>query len=239
MILYLGSSQLTGPNEMELVRRWAESLRAADDSVLRTCGILVRPHPAVRASWQSFDLSDLGSVSISLDASRGSDQELFDSLYHAHAAVGLNTSAMLEAAIVGRPVHTLLIPGFDEGQVGTIHFHYLVEAYGGLATIARDFEEHQRQLAAVLHGAPASSGRSRAFAGRFLRPHGIDRPASAILAEEIERAGRIEKRPRVNSAWHAPLRRALHGWLQRRRLETPAALQSTSRLSARRSRCGP
>lgn len=227
MVLYLGSSQLTGPNEMELVRRWAESLRAADDAAVRTCGILVRPHPAVRASWESFDLSDLGDVGVSLDASRGSDQELFDSVYHAHAAVGLNTSAMLEAAIVGRPVHTLLIPGFDEGQVGTIHFHYLVEAYGGLATIARDFREHHRQLAAVLHGNPVAVSRSRGFAQQFLRPHGIEHPVSPILADEIERAAAIVKQPRPERPFDPLLRRALLGWLQRRRVATRAAADAT------------
>ena len=217
MVLYLGSSQLTGPNEMELVRRWAESLRAADDEAVRGCGILVRPHPAVRSSWESVDLSDLGNIGMSLDASRHGDQELFDSISHAHAVVGLNTSAMLEAAIVGRPVHTLIMPGFDEGQVGTIHFHYLVEAYGGLATIARDFREHQRQLADVLHGEPAFSPRSLAFAQQFLRPHGADQAVSPILADAIERAAEIVKRPQRVSPFHAPLRSALHGWLQRRR----------------------
>src|SRR6185503_12402251 len=100
------------------------------------------------------------------------------------------------AAIVGRPVHTLVIPGFDEGQVGTIHFHYLVEAYGGLATIARDFEEHHRQLSTVLRSEPAISQKSRAFAEKFLRPHGIDRPVSPTLAADIERAATISKRPR-------------------------------------------
>jgi hypothetical protein len=128
-----------------------------------------------------------------LNASRNADQELFDSLYHAHAAVGLNTSAMLEAAIVGRPVHTLVIPGFDEGQIGTMHFHYLVEAYGGLATIARDFPEHHRQLGEVLRGDPIASPRSRHFAEQFLRPHGIDRPVYPTLAQEIERAAAIRK----------------------------------------------
>ena len=216
VVLYLGSSQLTGPNEMELVRRWAESMRSAGDEAVRTSGILVRPHPAVRSSWESVDLSDLGQVGLSLDASRGGDQELFDSIYHAHAVVGLNTSAMLEAAVVGRPVHTLVMPGFDEGQVGTIHFHYLVEAYGGLATIARDFDEHHRQLSTVLRGTPMSTDRSRRFAGQFLRPHGIDRPVSPILADEIERAVSIRKRPHAGNPLHAPLRAGLRTWLRRR-----------------------
>jgi hypothetical protein len=217
IVLYLGSSQLTGPNEMELVRRWAESIRFADDDVVRTCGILIRPHPALRGSWESVDLSDLGHVGVSLNASRTADQELFDSIYHAHAAVGLNTSAMLEAAIVGRPVYTLMIPGFDQGQVGTIHFSYLVEAHGGLATVARDFAEHHRQLAGVLGGDAPSSPRSRRFAEGFLRPHGIDRAVSPILTDEIERAGSIAKRPQPAAPfWHLPLRRALHRWVRRR-----------------------
>jgi hypothetical protein len=229
MILYLGSSQLTGPNEMELVRRWAESIRAADDEVLRTCGILIRPHPALRNSYVSMDLSGLGDTRLSLNARRDGDQDLFDSLYHSHAAVGLNTSAMLEAAIVGTPVHTLLIPGFDSGQVGTMHFHYLVEAYGGVATAARDFAAHHRQLGGALRetGRPA---RRRPFVEGFLRPRGIDREVSPILAAEIARAVEIRKVPVAPPSWHGPLSRALLRWLKRR--VTPADLAEDTSIIA-------
>ena len=228
MVLYLGSSQLTGPNEMELIRRWVESARASDDETIRTCNILIRPHPALRNSWVSVDYSDLGRVGVSMNASRGADQDLYDSLHHAHAAVGLNTSAMLEAAVVGRPVHTLVIPGFDEGQVGTMHFHYLVEAYGGLATIARDFPEHHRQLSTALQGPPQSTARSRGFAEQFLRPHGLARPVSPILTAEVERAATLVKQS-VSKApfWHAPLRAALLTFLKRRRVRRRATDDST------------
>jgi hypothetical protein len=229
LVLYLGSSQLTGPNEMEFIRRWVDSFRGAEDEVIRGCGILVRPHPALRASWTSVDMSDIDNIAVSLDASRGGDQELFDSLHHAHAAVGLNTSAMLEAAVVGRPVHTLLAPGFDEGQIGTMHFHYLVEAYGGLATIARDFQEHHRQLAPLLRQPPAMSARSRSFAEQFLRPRGVTRPVSPILTAEIERlAQEIVKHPQSASpAWQAPVRRSLLAWLRRRRVKTRTPSDAT------------
>ena len=228
LILYLGSSQLTGPNEMELVRRWMESIRSAADPLVRDANILFRPHPALRNSYLSVDYSDLSGVAVQLNASRGADQDLYDSLYYAHAAVGLNTSAMLEAAIVGRPVHTLVIPGFDEGQVGTMHFHYLVEAYGGLATIARDFEEHQRQLAGSLQGTPAVTTRSRDFAGQFLRPLGIHRAVSPLLAAEVTRAGAIQKAPAKSAPlWHGPLRRALLTWLQRSRVTSHPTVDGT------------
>jgi hypothetical protein len=228
MVLYLGSSQLTGPNEMELIRRWVESLRASTHPTVCGCNILIRPHPALRASWISVDMP-VPNVAISLKASRNADQELFDSLFHAHAAVGLNTSAMLEAAIVGRPVHTLVIPGFDEGQLGTMHFQYLVEAYGGLATIARDFAEHERQLSEVLTGEPACMARSRSFAAHFLRPHGIDRRVSPILAGEIKQGATIAKRPLTSAPlWHAPARRTLLAWLRRRQVRTRTAVDSTA-----------
>ena len=124
---------------------------------------------------------------------------------------------MLEAAIVGRPVHTLVIPGFDEGQVGTIHFRYLVEAFGGLARIAADFGEHHRQLSVVLRREPIVSTRSRAFAERFLRPLGSDRLVSPILASEVERtAAGVTRRQPTTPVWHHPLRWALRTSLQAR-----------------------
>lgn len=228
LLLYLGSSQLTGPNEMELIRRWAESVRRSPIPSVRRAAMLIRPHPALRNSYASVDYADIDQVALSLNASRNADQELFDSLYHAHAAIGLNTSAMLEAAIVGRPVHTLIMSGFDQGQVGTMHFHYLVEAYGGLATVAHDFDEHHRQLAHVLDGPPQASARSRAFAQQFLRPHGIDVPVSPILAAEIERAAGIRKTPRRHAPlWHTPARAALLAWLKQRRRVTRAEIDGT------------
>ena len=228
MVLYLGSSQLTGPNEMELVRRWVESIRASEDEVVRTCGILIRPHPALKSSWASVDFSGLGCVGVSLHARRDGDQELYDSLHHSHAAVGLNTSAMLEAAIVGRPVHTLVIPGFDAGQVGTMHFHYLVEAFGGLATVARDLAEHERQLSTVLRGAPTVSSRSRAFAEQFLRPHGAAEEVSPLLASEIERAASIGKTAGAHAPlWQTLLRRPLLTWM-RRKVARPQVAEDTS-----------
>jgi hypothetical protein len=109
-----------------------------------------------------------------------------------------------------------------------MHFHYLVEAYGGLATIARDFDGHHRQLAETLKGEPAVLPKSRAFAGQFLRPAGIDRAVSPLLAAEITRAGAIRKAPRAAAPfWHRPLRRALLSWLLRRRVANRATVDDT------------
>jgi hypothetical protein len=51
----------------------------------------------------------------------------------------LNTSAFLEAAVVGKPVHTVLVDDISKhNQEGTIHFHYLLDVNGGLLRVARN-----------------------------------------------------------------------------------------------------
>ena len=45
--------------------------------------------------------------------------DYFNSLYHSAAVVGINTSAMLEAAVVGRRSFTVLLGDIREGQEGS------------------------------------------------------------------------------------------------------------------------
>jgi hypothetical protein len=137
------------------------------------------------------------------------DQGLFDSLYHSAAVVGLNTSAMIEAAIVGRGVYTIESSEFAGGQTGTLHFHYLLVENGGIVSPATTFAEHCRQLALGITGDQAVIERSRRFVESFVRPRGIDRPATPEMVNEIERVAALRKRPHRTPAWHYPLRSAL------------------------------
>ena len=107
LMLYVCSASFIAPREVAFVRRWVAELRKAEGSWLRDCGILVRPHPANQDEWATADLSDLPSVALwSQQSTMNADQGLYDSLYHAVAVVGLNTSAMIEAAIVETPPST-------------------------------------------------------------------------------------------------------------------------------------
>ena len=103
------------------------------------------------------------------------DQGLFDSLHHAAAVVGLNTSAMIEAAIVGRPVFTIATDEFAAGQQGTLHYRYLLTDNGGVVSPSDSFDAHCRQLAAALAGDP-QPGRSRASLRRGVRAAARPRP---------------------------------------------------------------
>src|SRR5262249_23049678 len=107
------------------------------------------------------------------------------SLHHCAAVVGINTSAMIEAAIVGRPVCSVLTPEFAGTQEGTIHFHYLTPEHGGFVRIASSLNEHVTHLSGVLRDPGATRAQIEQFVGSFIRPHGVDRPATPIFADAV------------------------------------------------------
>ena len=157
LVLYTGSSVFIARSEVEapFVRRWIAALRESGDPTLRDAAILIRPHPFNCEAWETADFSDLGPVSVwprqrytpSAEEARNS---LFDSLFYSAAVVGVNTSAMVEAAILGRPVLSVLAPEFAATQEGTVHFHYLLPENGGFLRVAQSIEQHVGQLSEVL-----------------------------------------------------------------------------------------
>ena len=98
---------------MGFVRRWIEAVRHAPDPELRRAAILIRPHPQNAAQWADFDPSVFEAVGIwpraganPVDSDARADY--YDSMFHSVAMVGINTSALIESGIVGRPVFTVL-----------------------------------------------------------------------------------------------------------------------------------
>lgn len=186
-ILYVCSALFRGsPVEAGFVRRWVEQLRESRYPDVRRAAVLIRPHPARLREWEAVDLRAFEHVSLygSNPVDEASKDDYFESLYYSGAVVGLNTSAFLEGAIVGRPVHTVLLPEFHENQGGVLHFHYLLQVGGGVLRAARSFEEHHAQLAGSLGDPPDRPG--EAFVREFIRPHGLDRAATPVFCDAVE-----------------------------------------------------
>lgn len=182
------------PDEAGFVRRWLAALRGHPDKRLRTAGVLVRPHPKRIVQWQEVDLSGYGDVAVwprdgHFVTDEASKADFFDSLHHSAAVVGLNTSAMIEASIVGRPVHTVLVPEYHSSQEGTLHFRYLVQAGGGVLRVGRGFDEHLDQLASSLRDGRDASAANAEFVRAFVRPHGLDVAGTGRLVDALERLG--------------------------------------------------
>jgi hypothetical protein len=189
-VLYVGSSpNITEPAREEgFVRGWIEALRAAG---LVDLGVLVRPHPGNNHYWADVDLSELGGFVAprerpQIPMSSADEDFYFDSIHHAAVVVGINTSAIVESLIQRRPVLTIRAPEFSGTQEGTLHFHYLVPEGGGCVRAAADLDEHVSQLRESLESPERSLKEIEAFLRAFVRPHGLDRPATPILADAIE-----------------------------------------------------
>ena len=212
-LLYLCSSKFIAPDELPFVRRWIADVRRAS-SRLRDVGILVRPHPQNLQQWQDADLSDLPNVGVwprsggnPVDA--GSRAAYFDSIHHSAAVVGVNTSAQIESAIVGRGVHTLLAPEFAETQQGTLHFRHLQQVNGGLLHVAADLREHVAGLEAAVSDPEASGARGRRFIEGFVRPFGVTEAAAPRLVAALEATAALGPARRRRDAWWAPALRPL------------------------------
>ncbi len=210
-VLYACSSPFVTQHsreEVELVERWIGALRSSFDERLRRIGIMVRPHPVGKV-WKTVDLSHLGNATVWPAKSRRpvaahERADFFDSFAHSAAVVGINTTAMIEAAILGKSVLTILTSDF--AQETTLHFHYLLAENGGFLHVAPSLPEHVEQLAGVLGESAGDDARRRSFVESFVRPHGLDRPATPILADAVEELAvlRADPAPRI-SALRLPL----------------------------------
>jgi hypothetical protein len=205
-LLYMCSSGfIAGTSEVPFVTRWLGELRARPG--LERVGVLVRPHPAHAEIWRGVQLPGPQAAVWKVDGTEpvtaDRKNEFFDSMYHSAGVVGVNTSALVESAIVGKPVFTLLAPEFEQTQAGTLHFEMIAGAEGML-DVAETMDEHAAHLAAALADPSYGEERRWTFLRAFVRPHGVDEPATDRLVGVLE-----EQAARPKQALSDPLGRRL------------------------------
>jgi len=189
-VLFAGSTaSISSPDlELRFVRRWIEALRRQPE--LRDVGILVRPHPYNVSLWRTAEFPDLENVAIyprgANPVNENDRQDYFDSFYHCEAVVGVNTTAMIEAAIVGKTVHSVLADEFRDTQGGTLHFRYLLAENGGFLRVAHDMEVHARQVVETLQSPDVGHAACARFVARFIRPQGVDQSSTPRLVSALE-----------------------------------------------------
>jgi hypothetical protein len=191
LLVYLCSSHsIAGNREREIVKRWLRRIRKHRD--LASANVIIRPHPMASGTWAEVVTPNEHGMPSMLNAvvwpfepkhptTPQTRAEFFDTLFHADAIVGLNTSAMIEAAILGRPVFTFVGHEQAQSQVGNLHFRHL--AGGGFVNRAENLDEHIEQLAQL--GRRESVEAGVRFVDTFVRPLGRDVEAAATLAGMI------------------------------------------------------
>ncbi|MEQ1730934.1 MAG: hypothetical protein ABL982_21405, partial [Vicinamibacterales bacterium] len=193
-LLYLCSSPFITPHEVPFIRRWITAVRSSEDLDVRSLGLMIRPHPQNAMQWKDVDFGEYGQVAIwpraganPIDADARA--EYYDSMFHSRAVVGVNTSALIESGIVGRVVLSLVVDEFAGTQEGTLHFQHLKNAGGGLLRLASTLDEHITQVSRLIHDDPNNDqAKIRGFVQAFIRPHGLDVPATPRVVAAIEDA---------------------------------------------------
>jgi hypothetical protein len=197
-LLYLCSSPFIAPHEVEFVRGWMRAVRASAAATLRTAGIMVRPHPQNAKQWAGVDLSEFGDAVIWPRAGANPINlsarfEYYDSMFHSHAVVGINTSALIESGIVGRLVYSIRASEFAGTQEGTLHFQHLKN--GGLLRMADSLAEHTAQLERSFASVERDRAQIRDFIQHFVRPSGLERAATPQVVDAAEATARLALDP--------------------------------------------
>jgi len=195
-LLYTCSSVFVGgKQEFPFVEGWLEALRNHPDPKVANIGVLIRPHPQFAAAWEAADFSRFGNVVVypkkgAIPFSGDARFEYYDSIHHSLAIVGINTSAMVEAAIIDRPVMTISDPSYADTQGGTLHFRHL-QQYGFLIG-SESIEANLGKIARLVRDDAELKAQSHAanlrFVSEYIRPNGIGMPAAPFWADAIEAA---------------------------------------------------
>lgn len=195
-VLYVCSSGFIAPDEAAWILRWIDQVRESGLAELAGLPVLIRPHPQhplLDDSAAATELEQLPDVAIhpregALSLAGEELADYYDSIHHAAAVVGVNTSAMIESAIVGRGVHVLLTKRYHDTQEGVPHFAHLRSAGGGLIEATKKRGRHAEGLAGAVRGEDAdfAAARDRRFLEAFVRPHGLNQAATPLMVDQLE-----------------------------------------------------
>jgi hypothetical protein len=181
-VLYLGSSANIAPNESWLVRQVRDALDR--DRRLASLELIVRAHPA--NPRMVADLLGAPGIRVTPSVLPWSDiaqREMLDLVHHSEAFIGVNTSAMLDAVIVGKPGFSIFSDEYRETHDDAPHFRDMKKA--NVLYLEADCDSAIRRIAAVLAGDdPRAVDRER-FVQDFIRPRGFEQDAGAWQAEAI------------------------------------------------------
>lgn len=184
-VLFLGSSQTITSLDVEFIKALIAHFETMDAK--NRPSILIRPHP-----YAPFDMTTYESDWVRVYPKQGGRPDMdetrqvyFNTLHYSAAVVGVNTTGFLDAAIVDRPCVTLMDDQMRAGQGA--HFDYLIDA--DFIDVAKDRSEVFCAIDRIVAGTDSRKDERREFIRRFMRPQGIEIPASEVMAKAILAVG--------------------------------------------------
>jgi hypothetical protein len=184
--LYICSSAFIAGDETSFVDELAACL--AQHPKLKDLLLLVRPHPQNLSHWENYQAKNANTIiwpkNLQILESSVMAQDFYHSIYYSKGVVGINTSAFIEAAIVDRPCIAVATDRFQYTQMGIPHFHHLIDA--DFLEVPSNLEETTNTVARIIDGRDIKVEKRLTFVQDFLRPHGLEKPASEVLFNAIK-----------------------------------------------------
>jgi hypothetical protein len=192
--LYLGSSANIAVDETWLVEDIWRAMRSHPDSTVASSQLLVRPHPANAKNYSRLECLNGLVVWPKIGALPESDEaqsDFVNSVQHAVAAIGINTSGMIDNIILGRPCIALVVDRYSKTQNEAVHFGHLYNS--GAMNIAKESADCVEKMANLLAGIDISSSKREGFVKTFVRPYGIQYAAGDLGATALELLGKSKE----------------------------------------------
>lgn len=186
IVTYLGSSNNIAKDETWLISDLRKALNDSSDLQIKNTQIIVRPHPANYEIYDSiaqkpgiFILPKKGT----LPNTESALQFFSDTLNYSLATAGVNTSAMIDAIIVDRPVIAVVTEKYQKTQSEAQHFRQLMD--GDVLEMANSTEEFVNVLKKLMDGKDSRAEKRQKFVRDFVRPRGLNVSAGEVVAGEI------------------------------------------------------
>lgn len=197
IIAYLGSSIVTAGDESWIVEELRRILDTSSDAKVNRAQILLRPHPKHYAIYSRLHLKDC--VTAPKEGGYILDpvkvwQLFYDTLYHSDIIVGVNTSAMLDAIVVNKPVIAVYEKEKNHMQMDTYHFTELVKAH---TIYLNSLHEMAATIKKIARGDDELESNRISFVGAYLRPLGLTISAGEAIRREAEVLARELKHVRM------------------------------------------
>jgi hypothetical protein len=199
-VFYLGSSISVAQDELAQITKLQEVF--ASSKSLKDIWILARPHPSNSAAFRTGKIPPQVVVwpsEGSLPDSEQNTKDFFHSLYFSGAAIGLNTTGMVDAIALGKACITWLESQRSATQTRAVHFQELLR--GRATYLAFSAFECGQLVEQLRRGQDPLMSMRDSFSSNFLRPRSATTAAGEFAAHHLqELAGCLASNPKAQDS---------------------------------------
>ncbi len=182
-IVYLGSSGNIAEDETWLIRELVSALKNSGNKQLENLQVLVRPHSSSQETLKSLAglpvvLTDSAFVGVPFSKARQSN--MFNAIYHSVVTISINTSAIIDALLMGKSCISIQTDKYKDTHTGSAHFKNLLDYNAVL--LVKDMAECLATIKRYLNGEDLLVAQREAFAREFVNSPEAGKSAGETIA---------------------------------------------------------